>query len=221
MKDTNIKYLYIKFIGLIFSAILFCVTIYLNIKDGYARDEAIYVPQYIENGLWLLLVLCIICYIFFFNFDKIRNKKISLTLSSLIYIALLVYGSTITFGWVITYNQAKNRDLQSKNIELITLEKFKEILNSKGTYIIYIGRKSCPLCEYIKPDFQEFIEKSNINILYYSTEKDRDVRYDEMIDILNLANVDSVPTTIIIENSKVLETFQGKSMVDDMIKYFQ
>lgn len=105
--------MWIKSIGLISSILLFCISIYLNIKDGYARDEGIYVPQLIGNGLWILLILCICSIIFFLNLDRIKNEKISLILSSTTCTILIVFGITVVCGWLINYNQSKNNNLQN------------------------------------------------------------------------------------------------------------
>ena len=46
-------------LGVLISIIMFIVICHFLIKDGYARDAGIYVPNVIANSLWgLLLALC-------------------------------------------------------------------------------------------------------------------------------------------------------------------
>lgn len=139
---------------------------YLQISDGYARDEGIYVLEFIRNGLWILLIGCILCGMVFLNVFKIKNGKLSIIIPSLALALLILFASIITFGWFISYNQVKNSDIQSENISLVTLEELREIIDTEDRYVTYIGGKTCSICEHVMPDFQEFVEGSNLDVLY-------------------------------------------------------
>lgn len=217
----NKQYYWVNAIGLVVSILFFCTSAYLLVRNGYARDEGIYVLDFFGNGLWLLLIGSIICCIIFLTVSNIKNEKISLTVASFTIVILIVFGLIITFGWFISYNKAQNDDFQSDNISLITFEELKGVIDADGTHIIYIGRKSCPLCAYIMTDFQSFIEDSNLEVMYYSTTQDRDTRPEEMREVLNSINVHSIPTTIILHNGEIVKMFVGKDMVDDMRKHFK
>ena len=113
-RDTESERYYLVYIlGLIASILFFCMAMYLQIRDGYARDEGIYVPNFIGNGLWVLLIGCIVCFIIFLSVSKMRNQKLSKLVAAITCISLIVFGSAITIGWFKTYEQAKNGDIQS------------------------------------------------------------------------------------------------------------
>jgi len=116
------SYDWVNALGLIVSVLFFCTTMYLLIRDGYARDEQIYVSEFMGNGLWMLLLGCIICGIIFLNVAKIKNGRLSTIISTITIAALITFGIIITFGWFISYNQVKNNDIGLQNTSSIMLK---------------------------------------------------------------------------------------------------
>ncbi len=94
-------------VGFLVAIVFFCITVYLQIRNGYARDESIYVANFIGNGLWFLLIGCVVCLLIFHNVSKIKHKKLSIMISSLTLSLLMIYGLLITLGWFISYHNVK------------------------------------------------------------------------------------------------------------------
>lgn len=111
----------------------------------------------------------------------------------------------------------KNKQDES-TMTVISLEELQDIINGKneGLIYIYIGRDSCPECHRFYPQLCEVLEQNNINIIYYSTEPDRNERPDEMNKILNTIDVEKVPAVVEIEDDQIKNIFDGDSFLEYM-----
>ena len=53
----------------------------------------------------------------------------------------------------------------------------------------------------------------SINLLYYSTEPDREIRPEEMNDLLNDLKIERVPVVLQIEEGKIKKIYDGEEFV--------
>ncbi|TCK98281.1 hypothetical protein EDC19_0701 [Natranaerovirga hydrolytica] len=220
MTEENKNNELITVIGLILSISFFLMSVYINIRNGYARDAGYYVTGFFGNGIWVLLLSSFISAIYFLVIQHIKNNLFTRVSSVIVIVILLIYGLTITIGWFHSYNELK-KGSSFPNTTSITLEKLEQIIDTEDQSLIYIGRPSCPVCEYIRPYFIHYIDTENIEVFYYDTSQDRNSRPEKINEILGSINVESIPMTLCIENGTVIRAFSGKNMVANMKEYFE
>lgn len=219
MKKTKLATVCVS--GVIVSVILFLLTIRLHIKDGYARDAGIYVSKLISIASWVLLGFCIIAFILFFVLSKLSDKKWTLHTPAFFLTILIIFGLSVNIGWKVSFDRAKNADIQHENLNPITLEELKTTIHGKEFQVVYIGRDSCPLCEYIMPDFLEYLESTNLDVLYYNTKNDRETRAEEMREVLDSIPVHGVPFIMVVDNQEIVATFEGEHVVNELKAYIE
>lgn len=107
-------------------------------------------------------------------------------------------------------------NVQNSQLPLLSLEEFELLLNSKNdseTYV-YVGRDSCPSCSLVYPTLCDIKNESNLDICYYSTEPDRDIRPEEMHSLLDRVNVDYVPSIVVLSHGTVQSVISGEDFVN-------
>jgi thiol-disulfide isomerase/thioredoxin len=125
----------------------------------------------------------------------------------------------ITLGGIVVFILLgvlwSGKGLHYNNLPIISLEEFKSILDAKEDKIIYVyvGRDSCPTCNTIYPTLCSIGQSENINLLYYSTEPDREIRPEEMNDLLNDLKIERVPVVLQIEEGKIKKIYDGEEFV--------
>lgn len=96
--------------GVIVSVFFFLVTCWLNIQNGYARDERIYVPELLSDGLWVFLAFCSISFLIFSILSKRQSSKMTHLFSCFLLTVLIVSGLSVSLSWFISYSRAKSLD---------------------------------------------------------------------------------------------------------------
>ncbi len=99
------------------------------------------------------------------------------------------------------------------NIDLEQLQNFRD-----GIY--YIGRKDCNSCKNFTPVIENLSEMYNVEIMYYDTAQDRNENYSELMDVLELYNIKTVPSIVVIENMEVVELISGDDIAQKASEYF-
>ena len=94
-------------LGVLTSIIMFIVTCHFQIKDGYARDAGIYVPNIITNSLWGLLLLCIIFSVLFFNLPRFSKRNIAKVLAIALLVLMITAGLAFYISWQFSFEQLK------------------------------------------------------------------------------------------------------------------
>lgn len=121
--------------------------------------------------------------------------------------------------------EAEMTKQQKSVLDLISLERFDEIISEKNTeatyntMTIYVSREDCPACITMEPVVRDFCRKKDMKMLYYDTIQDREKRKEYMDKVLDKYEIDSVPTIIVIENGKVEQKFDGDTMLEDFEKF--
>ena len=60
----------------------------------------------------------------------------------------------------------------------------------------------------------------NVEIMYYDTAQDRNENYSELMDVLELYNIKTVPSIVVIENMEVVELISGDDIAQKASEYF-
>lgn len=112
--------------GIVASAALFTTSFWLNIKNGYARDNRIYVSELLSNGIWIFLLFNVISCIIFFNLPRLPDRRRTRLFSHFLLIITIAFGFAINIGWFVSYNHAKTLDLQHEQMNPGTLEELEK-----------------------------------------------------------------------------------------------
>ena len=122
-------------LGVLTSIIMFIVTCHFQIKDGYARDAGIYVPNIITNSLWGLLLLCIIFSVLFFNLPRFSKRNIAKVLAIALLVLMITAGLAIYISWQFSFEQLK-KGLWNKS-----LKEIGPFVHAKGP--IFVVKLTC------------------------------------------------------------------------------
>lgn len=105
-----------------------------------------------------------------------------------------------------------NADKKMKELTLEQLKARIEMTASRPQYI-YIGRDDCPDCQKVFPSLTELNRKNHLQILSYSTSRDRESRPEEMYEVLDHLKVDSVPMILVLKAGEVTERYSGEEFL--------
>lgn len=218
------KYEIVLSIILILSNVIFIISL------GYFLDENnfsnSFIPFWTGDGSWILLFLS---FLFFLFFVVIKNKnnliKKIIKICFLLFILFNTYKLINNFMYIIktnTYlenlrNITLNNGYESSNYLTISLDNLNDIIKSKKSQLIYIGRPNCPYCKNFDARLGEYLTNNNKTILYYNTIYDRENNNIEMTSTLNKLNVQTVPSIVKLDNGNVEKLITG----DDIDEIFE
>lgn len=102
-----------------------------------------------------------------------------------------------------------------KEMKELTLEQLaaRIEMNAARPQYLYIGRDDCPDCQEVLPKLTELNRENHLRILSYSTSQDRDSRPEQMYEVLDRLQVDSVPTVLVLEAGEVTERYSGEDFL--------
>lgn len=110
----------------------------------------------------------------------------------------------------------KAYDLDDHIYEIISGDELYEMIDNNETFIVYIGRHTCPYCQKIVPALMAAAENNDIDILYH-------------IDITDQRNqrfaieqgIDAVPLVIFFKDGEPVNGIPGfvdQETIDEIIK---
>lgn len=100
-----------------------------------------------------------------------------------------------------------------QEMRAITLEQLEAHSVMQTKQYLYIGRDDCPDCQAVYPRLTEVNQDNHLGILYYSTSQDRESRPEEMYEVLDALQVDSVPMILLLESGEVRERYSGEDFL--------
>ena len=79
-----------------------------------------------------------------------------------------------------------------------------EMIENDETFILYIGRDTCPYCQQYVPNLMEAAENQNITEIFHvdTIDPSNSMFVDD-------ENISSTPTTYLVKNGVIVETFVG------------
>lgn len=114
-----------------------------------------------------------------------------------------------------------NEDLtrEYSNIEKVTLDELKDLINQKRTFIIVISQTYCSHCIEYKPTFNEVLKENNITGYELDLLTLQKSEYD---DFNNLLTVTGTPTTFIyIDGIVQTENKEGNVTKEELNTYLK
>jgi predicted bacteriocin transport accessory protein len=111
----------------------------------------------------------------------------------------------------------KESDWEISNLNKISRDELKEMMESNQDFYVYFGRPSCPDCREFYPKFKSILEKSKVEVYYYSTEAEASEKA-EMRDFIKSFGMKGVPSIVHIKENAVAEIYDGQK--DEDVKEF-
>lgn len=142
--------------------------------------------------------------------SKEKKKTIILTVVlAIIALALIA---------VLVVNQLEqNGDITSSEVKEI-MKDFNKYYNSKETTVIYYASSTCGWCELETPILETISEDYDMDYLYIDSSKLPKKQREEVLEKLGIEH--STPTTVIVEEGKVVDTAIGYQDPADYIEFF-
>lgn len=206
-------------VGILTTVVIVCITCSTLIKGGYARDAGIIVPEILDNLVWMTIPICCISLFLFLFLFKLADSSKQRKIAAGILIVVVFWGGISNIIWTVSFYKEKNAGVQHTNIQEITLEELENIIVGNDKEVVYVGRDSCPLCEYILPDLITYIEAKNLRILYYNTEQDRNSNKEDMRRVLDSIPIHGVPFIMVIDQKEIVAQFSGEHLVEEFSAY--
>ena len=146
-----------------------------------------------------------------------KNKnKFFLATCIIIALVFIMYLSVF-----LNQNNTTQKDLLLDTpIVKISLKELEDAHTLKKEGIYYIGRPSCPGCEDYLPKLTSILNQYNLSANYYNTELDRSTSYEEMMRVLNIYNVNSVPVLLILSDGEIAYYFSGVDIYEQTVNHF-
>jgi predicted bacteriocin transport accessory protein len=107
----------------------------------------------------------------------------------------------------------KESDWEISNLIKISRDELKEMMESDQDFYVYFGRPSCPDCREFYPKFKAILEKSKVEVYYYSTEAKASEKA-EMRDFIKSLGMKGVPSIVHIKENAVAEIYDGQEDQD-------
>lgn len=141
--------------------------------------------------------------------SKEKQKTIIFT----VILAMILVGLVIAF---ITNNFKKVEGTkESREI----LETFNEYFNSKERKVIYYASSDCSYCKLQTPILETIAKDYDIDYYYIDSSKLGETQRNEILEKLEI--VHKTPTTVVVENGKIIDTIVGYTDGFDYVEFFK
>ena len=110
---------------------------------------------------------------------------------------------------------------KSSHIKEISLDKFKEKIANKESFVLYVGNENCVHCENYKPTLNEVLDEYNINIYQIDNSK---LSSKEASDFKTYISISGTPTIAFItdgEEETTLNRIVGEISKEDTVEIFK
>ncbi len=218
---------------LIIDFFLVILNIAVWINQGYFRDIF---PQAVMRGdieIFFLIALPVTVIVFIVDvYFLIKSKEtahMSLPEKIISIVIVLAFLLHLYYGYaylqsVTPYWQSLKEDydyISSEYLRGIQLDELKLELQSEEPSLLYIGREDCGECVEFEKSFEPLLEKYYTEIPVYYTSIDRDgPRSQEMYEVLDEYQIDSVPIVILMKENKLIEKWENPiEELDEIEKY--
>lgn len=199
--------------------ILFVLSLYLSMINGYARDAGLnQEPLYPLTPIVLNAIILIITGITYFLFLRREDEtKIRRTRSTIVILSIIIIILTVSIIKSISINQEylQKREEES-GFKEVSITKIKKALKQEEDLIIYFYRENCKYCNKIERDLEQYYIKNYVTVYAYETRKDYNL--EERDELLDKLHVENVPLVVKIENGQVDQHYYLDELLE-MIDY--
>ena len=134
-------------------------------------------------------------------------------------IAVIIMAALVAIGLIAVYvavDIIPKKEIKEESSEI--LKEFYEEFNSKERTVIYYASSQCGYCELQSPILDTISDDYDMDYYDIDSSKLTKSERDEILKKLNIKH--ATPTTVIVENGKVVDTKVGYTQADEYIKFF-
>lgn len=110
---------------------------------------------------------------------------------------------------------------ENKNIKSISLNEFKQKIENKETFVVYVGNKDCVHCNNYMPTLKKVLKDYNITIYQIDNSK---LTEEEYGNFKTYVSISGTPTIAFIKNGEeesTLDRIVGETDEETTIKKFK
>lgn len=142
-----------------------------------------------------------------------KEKKKTIILTVVLGIVCL-----ILIGVFIVDNLKQNGTIVSEETKEV-MNEFDKYFNSKKRTVIYYASEGCGYCKLQTPILETIAEDYDMDYYYLDSSKLTVKQRNEVLEKLEIEQ--KTPTTIIVENGKVIDTAVGYTQGSDYVEFFK
>lgn len=109
----------------------------------------------------------------------------------------------------------------NKHIKNISYKDFKKKIESKETFIVYIGRENCSHCISYRPTLESVLNEYNIDIYYLGYDKLTEKQSSEILKYINISGTPTVAFFTKGEEESTLDRIVGDISKEETIQKFK
>jgi len=141
---------------------------------------------------------------------KEKKKTIIITIVAAVVALALIAIFTIT--------ELKKNGVITSKADREVLSEFYENYNSKERTIIYYASPSCSYCQLQEPILETIADDYDLDYYYLDASSLAIKQRKEVLEKLGIEH--ATPTTIVVENGKVIDTAVGYTQGKELVKFF-
>lgn len=107
------------------------------------------------------------------------------------------------------------------NLKEISFNEFKEKIENKESFAIYIGNQDCSHCNSYKPTLEDVVKEYNITLYHLDNSKLTEEEYDEFETYINISGTPTVAFITDGEEETALNRIVGEETKENTIKRFK
>lgn len=109
----------------------------------------------------------------------------------------------------------------NKHIKEISLKEFKEMINKKESFALYVGNENCSHCVAYRPTLEKVLNEYNITIYHLDNSKLSEKEYGEFKTYVNISGTPTVAFITDGEEETTLNRIVGEQTKEDTIERFK
>lgn len=110
-----------------------------------------------------------------------------------------------------------SESIESVNYSNVSLEEYKNKLERKDDFIMYVYKTSCGVCREMKPQINAAIEKSGAEVLALNADDEKNIS----VSFFKKYEIEKTPTLVFYEEGLEVDRLVGYYNEDDLLKFLQ
>ena len=215
-----------QFLKLCWGPILFLLLFLLNreLELDYLFAYAYYpfFGPFPTRGIdFSLTILISLLYIFIF-LRLFKKSKILTCVINCIFLYIMLDSVMNYRNCIDTVNyRIDNINNTSFKVEEVDIDTINRYIKSNDRQIIMISSSTCPYCEIIYDELEQYIIQVPVSIKYFDCYSARTHSSDKLDQFLNEFQIEEVPVFLILENEEYKMIYYSNNMINELDQYVQ